>query len=199
MTTSDDAVARPTAHYPSADMTPAEFEGFVTSLFEAIEKNGLITNLQIQNHEVIQGLDGEYDFDATVRYELAGMAFLVLVEAKLHKNSIKREVVQILHQKLLSVGAQKAVLISTAPFQNGALQFALAHGVALVTVTEGRFTYVTRNAGDTPPLSREQARSLGIPTFVGHGYTVGETPGSIGVTVMSFEYPEYLMEHLLAR
>jgi hypothetical protein len=35
------------------------------------------------------------NFDATVRYELAGMAFLTLVEAKLHKNPIKRETVQV--------------------------------------------------------------------------------------------------------
>jgi Restriction endonuclease len=56
---------------------------------------------------VVEGRDGTYDFDATVRYELAGVAFLILVEAKLHKNPIKRETVQVLHQKLQSVGAQK--------------------------------------------------------------------------------------------
>jgi len=39
------------------------------------------------------------DFDATVRYQLAGMSFLVVVEAKLHKNPIKRELVQILSRR----------------------------------------------------------------------------------------------------
>jgi hypothetical protein len=195
----DDAVARPTAHYPPAEITPTEFEIFVTSLFEAIEEDGAITNLRIQNHEVIHGVDGQYDFDATVRYELAGMSFLTLVEAKLHKNPIKRETVQVLYQKLQSVGAQKAVLISTAPFQSGALEFALTHGVALVTVTEGRFTYETRGTAQPPPLTREEARDYyGLPAFVGHGYSPGDAPGSIGVTVMSPEYPDYLAEHLLA-
>jgi hypothetical protein len=147
---------------------------------------------------VIRGVDGEYDFDATVRYELAGMAFLTLVEAKLHKNPIKRETVQVLHQKLLSVGAHKAVLVSTAPFQAGALRFAVTHGIALVTVTEGRFTYETRAAVQPPPLTREQARDdFGLPTFVGHGYSTGDERGSISVMLMSPEYPEYLAEHLL--
>jgi hypothetical protein len=179
-------------------MTPGEFESFVTSLFDAIEESGAIANLHVQTHEVLHGADGKYDFDATVRYELGGMAFLILVEAKLHKNPIKREMVQVLHQKLQSVGAQKAVLVSTAPFQEGALNFALAHGIALVTVTEGRFTYETKGATKPPPLSREQARErLGLPTFVGHAYSNGDRPGSVGVTVMSSNHPEYLVEHLL--
>jgi hypothetical protein len=66
-------------------MTPSEFEIFVTSLFSAVAEEGTASNLRIQNHEVIAGPDGTYDFDATVRYDLAGMAFLVLVEAKHHK------------------------------------------------------------------------------------------------------------------
>jgi len=196
----DDVVARPTAHYPPADITPTEFERFVTSLFDAIEEAGGIANLRIQNHEVVEGRDGTYDFDATVRYELAGMAFLILVEAKLHKNPIKRETVQVLHQKLQSVGAQKGVLVSTAPFQKGALDFALAHGIALVTVTEGRFTYETRAAAKPPTPTREEAQErFGVPVFVGHAYSNGDAPGSVGVTLMSPEFPEDLAEHLLPR
>jgi Restriction endonuclease len=192
-------VARPTAHYPPADITPAEFEIFVTSLFDAIDEGGAPTNLRIQNHEMVRGADGTYDFDATVRYELAGMAFLVIVEAKLHKNPIKRETVQVLYQKFQSVGAQKAVLVSTAPFQRGALDFALAHGIALVTVTEGRFTFETKAAATPRALTRQEAqRRYGIPTFVGHVYSRGESVGSIGVTLMSPEHPEYLRQHLLA-
>jgi hypothetical protein len=200
MTMPDDAVARPTARYPSAEITPAEFEIFVTSLFKAIEADGTVTNLRIQNHEVIDGMDGCYDFDATVRYELAGMSFLVLVEAKCHKHPIKRELVQVLHQKLQSVGAQKAVLVSTAPFQQGALTFALAHGIALVTVTEGRFTFETKASTKPPSPTREQAMErLGLPTFVGHAYSAGDSPRSVRVTRMSPEHPEYLCEHLLTR
>lgn len=197
MSEETDDVARPTAHYAPAEPSPAEFEQFVTSLFDALAGNGLIEHLRIQTHEVVRGVDGVYDFDATVRYRLTGMDFLVLVEAKRHKNPIKRELVQVLHDKLRSVGAQKAVLVSTAPFQKGALDYALAHGIALVTVTEGRFTFQTRSADAAPSLSRELAAELGLPPLVGYAYSPGDVPGSVRSTIISREYPEYLAEELL--
>lgn len=197
MSPPEEVIARPTAQYPPADLTPAEFEEFVTSLFDSLELSGAIANLRVETHEVIRGTDGTYDFDGTVRYELGGMDFLIVVEAKRHKNPIKRETVQVLHQKLQSVGAHKAVLVSTAPFQQGALDFALVHGIALVTVTEGRFTYKTRGAAPLPALSRERAQERGIPAFVGHVYSRGDRPGSVGVTIVSTEFPEYLAEHFL--
>lgn len=192
-----DDVARPTAHYAPAEPSPAEFEQFVTSLFDALAGNGLIEDLRIQTHEVVRGADGVYDFDATVRYRLSGMDFLVLVEAKRHKNPIKRELVQVLHDKLRSVNAHKAVLISTAPFQRGALDYAFAHRIALVTVTEGRFTFQARSAEAQPPLSRELAEELGLGPLVGYAYSPGEAPGSVRSTIVSTEYPEYLVEELL--
>lgn len=196
----EEQVARPSAHDPQPEITPAEFERFVLGLFEPLRSNHSLRNLRIQNHEVVEGLDGEFDFDATVRYEVAGMAFLVLVEAKLHKDPIKREMVQVLHQKLQSVGAQKAVLVSTAPFQSGALTFALKHGISLVTVTEGRFTFAVRGATpQSAPPTRDEAARLGAPTFVGHAYSSGDGPGAVRVTLMSPEDPNYLAEALLFR
>ena len=85
------------------------------------------------------GVDGSYDVDGTVRFRWGDLDFLVVIEAKYHRNPIKRDVVQVLHSKVQSVGAHKVVLVATAPFQRGALNFAKAYGIALVTVTEGRF------------------------------------------------------------
>lgn len=198
VTIPDDAVARPTAHYPPANITPAEFEEFATSLFATLEQTGAITDLRIQNHERIHGPDGTYDFDATARFGAGGMHFLVLVEAKLHTNPIKREAVQVLHQKLQSVGANKAVLISSAPFQKGALDFAIAHGIALVTVTEGRFTYEVRHRGGSAPVTREEeAENLGLPPFVGHAYSAGDSTGSVCVDLLSPDYPDHIAQHLV--
>lgn len=56
VTAFDEEVARPTAHYPAAQLTPAEFEEFTTSLFVALEETGRISDLRVQNHEVIQGV-----------------------------------------------------------------------------------------------------------------------------------------------
>lgn len=188
-------LAEVTAHYPPADITPEEFEEFVVALLGSTEKN--VANLAITLHEKIEGVDGTYDFDATVRYEFVGMSFLVLVEAKRHKNPIKRELVQILHQKVQSVGGHKGVIISTAPYQSGALEFAKKHGIALVTVTEGRFTFETKSRIKPPPLSREAARCFGLPEFVGHHYGADTEPGWTSITLMSPEYPDYVSEFLL--
>jgi hypothetical protein len=162
-----------------------------------------VDHLTVTLHDKVEGPDGIYDFDATVRYQLAGMSFLVLVEAKRHKNPIKRELVQVLHQKVQSVGAHKGVMISTAPYQIGAVKFAKAHGIALVTVTEGRFTYEARDMLPGPEMSRDEAAErFNVPTFVGHYFGPGSKPDTIRTWRLSAEdrgYPQYVAEFLLGR
>jgi hypothetical protein len=198
---SDASIAPATAHYPPADITPGEFEEFVAQLLGSAMPE--VDHLTVTLHDKIEGPDGAYDFDATVRYRFAGMSFLVLVEAKRHKNPIKRELVQVLHQKVQSVGGHKGVMISTAPYQIGAVKFAKVHGVALVTVTEGRFTFETRDRLPGSAMSREEAaEQFNVPTFVGNYYGPGSTPDSIRPWRLSPEdrgYPQYVAEFLLGR
>lgn len=195
--TDNDKVAFPTTFYPAADITPFQFEEFVVELLNSM---GAVAGTPpvVTLHEKIQGVDGEYDFDATARFDWGGMDFLVLAEAKLHKNPIKRELVQVLHDKLSSVGAQKAVMFSTAPYQQGALTYAKTHGIALAKVTEGRYTYETKSTVGPPPPTREQARNLwGLPAFVAHAYTSGDEPGTTSVTLISTQHPDYIAKILL--
>lgn len=191
----DSEIARPTAHYPPADLSPDEFEAFVAALFAAVTPRP--DGYQVTVHDKITGSDGSYIFDATIRYRLAGLDFLILVEAKRHANPIKRELVQVLHQKVQSVGAHKGVMVSTAPFQRGALDFAKQHGIALVTVTEGRFLYETRGKDQLAAISPEQADSLGIARLAGHVYGPGTEPGSTSVTLVATDYPDHIAELLL--
>jgi hypothetical protein len=114
-----------------------------------------------------------------------GLEFLAVVEAKRHANPIKRELVQVLHSKAQSIGAHKAVLISTAPFQRGAINFAKTHGIALVMVSEGRLDFETRGASPQPQMSRQQAEARGLPTFVGVCFGPGDKPGS--TTISTFD------------
>jgi hypothetical protein len=190
----DTRIARPTARYLRPDITPGEFEKFVAgTLLGAAEVDDLVITV----HEKVAGVDGTYDFDATVRYRFAGMDFLVVVEAKLHRNPIKRELVQVLAQKLRGVGAHKGVMVSTAPFQSGALEFASVHGIALVTVTEGRFVFETRDAS---PMSH--ASDDGLPGLVAHRYGPGSKPGWTSVHLLSpddDEFPGDVAELLLVR
>jgi restriction system protein len=48
----------------------------------------------------------------------------MLIECKRHKEKVKRDLVMVLHQRLQSVGGQKAMLFSTAGFQTGAVEYA---------------------------------------------------------------------------
>jgi restriction endonuclease Mrr len=193
----DESVARATAHYPVADISPSEFEEFVVDLLQS--PSASVGALEVTLHDKLQGADGQYDMDATVRFRLHGMDFLVLVEAKRHNNPIKRELVQVLHAKLQSVGAQKAAMIATAPYQRGALEYAKAHGIALVTVTESRYVFVARSGdGVTVMMTREEAKErFGGPIFVGHSYGPGDEAGSTSVTLLSTEYPEAVATVLL--
>ncbi len=70
--------------FPDPDISPAEFENFVAEVFRSIASG--VANFRVTEHEVISAHDGEYDFDATVRFEFLGAEFLVLVEAKKHRN-----------------------------------------------------------------------------------------------------------------
>ncbi|WP_090934389.1 restriction endonuclease [Nonomuraea jiangxiensis] len=131
----------------SSDLTtPDEFEEFVQRTFQSMIP--AIEDLRVTLHEIIRGVDGTYDFDVTVRYQLFGLSFLVLAEAKRHLNPIKRELVQILHQKQQSVGAHKAVMFSTAPYQSGAVSFAQTHGIALILVSKTSLVFKSRSQHD---------------------------------------------------
>ncbi len=180
------------AHYPPAQITPAEFEKFAVELISA--GNPGLNDFRMQTHEAIEGVDGTYDFDATVRFRTLGMDFLIVVEAKQHANPIKRELVQVLHSKAVSVGAQKAVLVASARCQHGAINFAKTHGVALVLVTEGRFTFETKSADRRPALSREQAAAFGIPPLVGACFGPGDTDDALRITSVSPDRPDLVQE-----
>jgi len=74
----DDDQLVPRQH-PVPEMTPAEFETFVASMFE--QTRPLVEDLRVTLQEEIPAADGSYAFDATIRFRLTGMDFLVLVEA----------------------------------------------------------------------------------------------------------------------
>jgi len=195
VTADDEAIDFASNRYLEAEMTPAEFEVFAADFLE----NGAsaVEDVVVTLHERITVPDGNYDFDATIRFKLAGMEFLVVAEAKRHNHPIKRDIVAVLHQKLRSVGAHKGILISTAPFQKGALTFAKTHGIALVKVTEGRFTYETKAAGEQSYMSREEAEArLGIPAFVGISIERGDD-GSTQMGAISYRDAQWFAKSIL--
>jgi restriction system protein len=135
-----------------SNISPEGFELQVKAWLESVGTP--LESFSATHLEKIPGMDGEYEIDVVVRFKaLAGANFLVLVECKKHVNDIKREVVQSLREKQLSLGAQKAMLVSTAGFQSGAREYAQKHGIALVQLVNGAAAYLQASASRSfPPI-----------------------------------------------
>lgn len=128
-----------------------------------------------EHRESLTGVDGDYEIDVTVRFEtFAGSEFLVVCECKRHSNPIKRETVQVLKDRRDSIGAQKGILVSTAPFQSGAEEYARIHRIALIQVSHGSLAYITNDAtGQLPKVPGNADPYGGMFDFeTGNGSTV---------------------------
>ncbi|MNF94711.1 Restriction endonuclease [compost metagenome] len=139
--------------YPPPKLTPTEFEQHVRAMLDAMGHE--VLDYRSEHQELIHGVDGEYEIDVSARFSALGMEFLVLVECKYYKSSVKRETLQILHDRMRSIGAQKGALFTTSGFQSGALEYAKKHGIATVKVVDGQSTYMTKsfvNAAIEPPV-----------------------------------------------
>ncbi len=118
-------------------LEPAEFELLVK---QKLEEEGVgLSDFEARHLEVLHSPNGDYEIDVTARFHALGADFLVLIECKRYSRPIERELVQVLHSKLSSCSAQKAMLWSTSGFRSGAREFALAKGIALVRIADGLF------------------------------------------------------------
>jgi restriction system protein len=129
----------------NASITPLEFELLVKDYLQNLGQN--LTSF-VATHDVrYLASDGEYQIDVFCNFEALGATFKVLVECKKQKRDVERAVVQLLFDKLRATGSQKGLIFSTGGFQSGAIEFAEMHGIALIRLIEGRYTYFTK-AGD---------------------------------------------------
>jgi restriction endonuclease Mrr len=137
-------------HWPVHTLGPAEYERAVAGIAESVGRE--VTGWHVEHLDPVEGLDGTYVIDVTVRFRVAGLDFLVLFECKRHATPVKREHVQVLHAKLRSTGAQKGVVVAASGFQSGALQYARSHGIACVRLVDDAWAYVVRQdrAGPRP-------------------------------------------------
>ncbi len=127
-------------------ITPREFEALV---LKHVRLTGHKLEKFIANQrEVVVGTDGEYEIDVMAEFVALGALFRVLIECKKQKRPVEREVVQVLHDRVRSTGAQKAMLFTTSGFQSGALTYARSHGIALIVVRPGRMLYRTNSKDD---------------------------------------------------
>lgn len=145
-------------------MSPEDFEKAVKGILDSAA--GSLVEYESKHLEEIEASDGEYVIDVTARFGALGAQFLVIIECKHHRRKVERDKVQVLHRKLQSIGAQKAMLFSTAGFQKGAIEYATSHGIALVQEVHGISCYYTKSYG--PPKSPPPW--FHIPKYVGWWY-----------------------------
>jgi restriction system protein len=161
---------------PNLEISATEFECLVRDWI--IKQSGELTSLEVTHDVKVDAYDSTYQIDVLAKFQaFAGAEFIVLIECKKYRNAVERELVQVLHDKVRSVGAHKGMLFTTTGFQSGAIKYAKAHGIALVSIIEGAATYETRSAF---PVPAQQPAWLNLPKFA--LWHVGEDDtGSISV------------------
>jgi restriction system protein len=121
---------------------PEQFERMVVRFLRSLKHD--LKGFSVNHRTSLSGPDGKFELDALARFEALGAEFLVVVECKHHKNPVKRELVQVLRDRVRSLSAHKGMLFSTGGFQAGAIEYALSQRIALVHFTEGGQIYVTK-------------------------------------------------------
>ena len=84
----------------------------------------------------------------------------ILVECKRYKGPVKREQIQVLHDKMNSIGAHKGIFVTTSYYQSGALKYAKEHKIALLTILDGKLQYEVR--------SKDWIQNPVVPSWVEH-------------------------------
>lgn len=146
-----------------AALSPLDFEQLATEFL--IESGTGLPLLEVQHNVKEDAHDGTYQIDVKATFDTFGGAkIIVLAECKRYKTPVKREKVELLYNRLQSIGAHKGIIFSTSGFQLGAIEFAIKHGIALIRLKEGKFTYETksydRSVTEIPPWAD-------IPAYVG--------------------------------
>lgn len=150
----------------SFQITPEQYEQRVRSWIESAA--GTLSEFTSTHREVLRGSDGDYEIDVVVRFQALQTPFLVLVECKRHGRPIERDAVQVLNDRVRSIGANKGILFSTSKFQSGALEYAEKHGIALIQLIDGNALIMGRSGDPLPgePLFPDR------PDFIGMRYSL---------------------------
>src|SRR5215211_2592255 len=94
----------------SIEISSEEFELLVYSYLKEIGSE--LDGFEIEHNVKETSPDGTYQIDVKAAFEALGMRIKVLIECKHHKSPIKRETIQILKDRVQSLGAQKGILFS---------------------------------------------------------------------------------------
>lgn len=169
------------------NISPEEYEQYVKDWFDGLGYKLKSYSSKLNNKLIAD--DGKYEIDIDITYEALGVEFHVLIECKRYSSNIKRELVQLLHQKIQSLGAHKGILCSTSDFQKGALEYARIHGIACIQILEGRMAAKTKDA-NSKGVSQEYCDFFGIPKVC--GYIKEWTGNSVQSSIVDKKHLDYI-------
>jgi restriction system protein len=157
--------------WPTFELSPTDYERAVAELVRAAGHE--VSDWRVEHLDSVEGVDGTYIIDVTVRFRLLGADYLTLFECKRHASPVKREDVQVLHDKLRSTSAHKGVVVAASGFQKGALVYAKTHGIACVRLVDGAWTYETRDL--TPVIPQPTGHYVAYARHLTDGGRYGNT------------------------
>lgn len=129
------------------DLTSKEFEKYCCDFLSGYAEKEKMQDFKITHDTRIKAYDGKYQIDVYAEFTAMGVQFKILCECKKYKYRVKRDKVESLHSRLKSIGAHKGILISTSDFQSGAIEYAKAHGIALIKAEDYHFEYLSHSSG----------------------------------------------------
>jgi len=157
--------------WPTFELSPTDYERAVADLVRAADHE--VADWRVEHLDPVKGADGTYIIDVTVRFRLLGADYLTLFECKRHISPVKREDVQVLHDKLRSTGAHKGVVVAASGFQKGALVYAKTHGIACVRLVDDAWKYETRDL--TPVIPQPRGHYIAYASHLTDGGGYGNT------------------------
>ena len=129
------------------DLTPIEFEKWCMEFLKGYAEEENLCDFVIKHNEKVGASDGNYQIDIYAEFTALKTKIKVLCECKKYKYKVKREQVAVLHRKLESIGAQKGIMITTSDYQDGAIEYAKLHGIALIKVEDYHFEFLAHSSG----------------------------------------------------
>ena len=130
-------------------ITPTEFERYCKEILLGYAEEEKLPQFLITHDAKIAAYDGTYQIDIYAEFTAMSVTFKVLCECKQYSKPVGRDKVAELHGKLESIGANKGILLATSGFQSGAIEYAKAHGIALIQVYDSSCEYLSHSAGPT--------------------------------------------------
>lgn len=117
--------------------TGTPYEKLTQQVFQAIHAGEGITNIDVQHDVVLQGKTATHQIDVFWEFEHAGIRYRTIVQCKDWQSPVKQEQVFAMKAVLEDLpGQPRGIIVSRAGFQQGARDFAEAHGIVLYELRE---------------------------------------------------------------